>query len=363
MSQKLTVSQLNRNRIFLDDDPPEDLQHHIDSILDFQGTIRVRIRDDNSIMYDYGSNYLTLHDRNASDTTNVYIRRISEIRSEAYSLNAKRTAEQPWNEFFHSTFFKPLHNAWLPSDTDSRAISRQKYFYDSFEYHGERNWTLFDGRGSFRRENRKNLTAPRPDRAFYFTTHDMKSRADTVHYSRRWKWKNTPLERFIENFSLDALEEQKDRGLYYCPFRSNPTVDSYRPDNLLCFPWLIVEHKKGNVSKAEIKFGECQAANASVAALMLLESAAKYSQDSETSGQLPPVFAITTVGKLVRIWIAWHDNASVEKYYGMASIWDGDVTDIEDIIKFEAILENIHTWATRFLKPALSNYIDEWRYT
>jgi hypothetical protein len=47
----------------------------------------------------------------------------------------------------------------------------------------------------------------------------------------------------------------------------------------------------------------------------------------------------------------------------MAPIWDGDTTDVEDIIKFEAILENIHTWATRFLKPLLSTYIDEWRYS
>jgi hypothetical protein len=143
----------------------------------------------------------------------------------------------------------------------------------------------------------------------------MRSRVDTVHSSRRWKWKSTPLEWFVENFSLDVLEDQKHDGLQYCPFRSNPKVDSYRPDNLLCFPWLVVEHKRGNVGSAEVTFGHCQAANASAAALMLFESAARYSQDSEPDGQLPPVFAITTIGKSVRVWIAWCDNANDEEHY------------------------------------------------
>lgn len=46
----------------------------------------------------------------------------------------------------------------------------------------------------------------------------------------------------------------------------------------------------------------------------------------------------------------------------MDPIWEGDITKVSDCIKFEYILENIHTWATRSLKPLLSSYIDQWRH-
>lgn len=33
-----------------------------------------------------------------------------------------------------------------------------------------------------------------------------------------------------------------------------------------------------------------------------------------------------------------------------------------DIIKLEAILENLHTWAMRELRPWISTYIDQWLF-
>lgn len=44
----------------------------------------------------------------------------------------------------------------------------------------------------------------------------------------------------------------------------------------------------------------------------------------------------------------------------MVCIWKGDVTKITDIIKLEAILENLHTWAMRELRPWISTYIGQW---
>src|SRR6478736_7254737 len=46
----------------------------------------------------------------------------------------------------------------------------------------------------------------------------------------------------------------------------------------------------------------------------------------------------------------------------MRCIWDGDMTEPEDIVKFRLILENIHTWATRVFKPLITTYIDQWRF-
>lgn len=37
------------------------------------------------------------------------------------------------------------------------------------------------------------------------------------------------------------------------------------------------------------------------------------------------------------------------------------MTTIVDIVRLEAILENLHTWATRVLRPWISHYIDQWK--
>lgn len=46
----------------------------------------------------------------------------------------------------------------------------------------------------------------------------------------------------------------------------------------------------------------------------------------------------------------------------MRAIWEGDVAKLEDIIMFQAILENTHTWAMRVFKPLMSSYIEQWRH-
>ena len=46
----------------------------------------------------------------------------------------------------------------------------------------------------------------------------------------------------------------------------------------------------------------------------------------------------------------------------MISIWKGDVTTLVDIVELESILENLHTWASRTLRPQISHYIDQWRH-
>ncbi|KAK6067892.1 hypothetical protein SCUP234_11365 [Seiridium cupressi] len=37
------------------------------------------------------------------------------------------------------------------------------------------------------------------------------------------------------------------------------------------------------------------------------------------------------------------------------------MTNVSNILRFESILDNVHTWATRTLKPLLSPYIAQWR--
>lgn len=38
------------------------------------------------------------------------------------------------------------------------------------------------------------------------------------------------------------------------------------------------------------------------------------------------------------------------------------MTKLEDVVKFQVILENTHTWAMRVFKPLMSLYIDQWKH-
>ena len=46
----------------------------------------------------------------------------------------------------------------------------------------------------------------------------------------------------------------------------------------------------------------------------------------------------------------------------MACIWKGDMTITWDVIQLRTILNNLHTWAMRALRPQLSMYIDQWKF-
>ena len=45
----------------------------------------------------------------------------------------------------------------------------------------------------------------------------------------------------------------------------------------------------------------------------------------------------------------------------MDCIWEGDMTISSDLIKFQAILENTHTWAMHEQRSRISTYIDLWK--
>jgi hypothetical protein len=156
----------------------------------------------------------------------------------------------------------------------------------------------------------------------------------------------------------------------------------------ICFPWLIVEHKKAGEMANEEKC-HCQAANAGTAAVMMLETLSKIVPGGKkhmADKHIPPVITMTTVDKIVRVWITYcckherfGDDAvqyvsrsmfllsggicllthAVQK---MDCIWKGDMTRVLDVIKLRAILENTHTWAMREQRPRISTYIDLWKY-
>jgi hypothetical protein len=190
-----------------------------------------------------------------------------------------------------------------------------------------------------------------------------------------------PIDHLVRNFSVSTLLSLAKHGLLSSAAGIfNNTRRRIVPSDCICYPWLIIEHKKAEQSKeGQSSTHHCyaQAANAAVAALMMYRTLAKHA----TPKVVPPVVAMTTVGEAVRIWIAYCDDDDHSEQYvrhlvyhvqkrsflltaakNMICIWEGDMTTVMGIIELETILENLHTWAMRVLRPWISHYIDQWKY-
>ena len=85
---------------------------------------------------------------------------------------------------------------------------------------------------------------------------------------------------------------------------SRPQKDVVLSD-YICFPWLVVEHKKA-VKGKDREQCYCQAANAGTAAVMMLESLCRIQKGhGPDNDHILPVVTMTTVDKIVKIWIAY----------------------------------------------------------
>lgn len=117
---------------------------------------------------------------------------------------------------------------------------------------------------------------------------------------------NSPKASIVDNFTKETLQALAEEGLQcnaaniFRQGRKNSIVMS----DYLCFPWLIVEHKKSSHEGQSI-FCYCQAANAGMAALMMLQRLAKYTDKREDEAHVPPVITITTIDGVVRVWVMY----------------------------------------------------------
>jgi hypothetical protein len=262
-----------------------------------------------------------------------------------------------------------------------------------------RPWTLFrQKKGSdrkaekgFRQDDRENLTVPKPDWVAFFPIYTRNFPRERIPTSKKWQLTKDPKNGMTENFSTDTLEHLARHGVPSNTaglFRKPQDLKRMVLSDCICFPWLIVEHKKAGEMANEEKC-HCQAANAGTAAVMMLEILSEIVPGDKkhmADEHIPPVITMTTVDKIVRVWITYcckherfGDDAvqyvsrsmfllsggicllthAVQK---MDCIWKGDMTRVLDVIKLRAILENTHTWAMREQRPRISTYIDLWKY-
>ncbi|KAM0818179.1 hypothetical protein AB5N19_03988 [Seiridium cardinale] len=363
----LSYVNLERNNIYISHSTPLSIPRHIRILnsvfLDDHGTIQ---KDFNLV--DGEDPWKAADDplwkRKSTDTKNSFMRNIQHaelVQDKALKRLRENHNEDSWNNFYRTHFFEPLKEKFESRKDDIRTVSRQKYFYDSFDLIGNEDWDLFDKFHGFRSPDREGLSHPKPDLVCYFPILDTGDEKKKSTPERSF-WKHTAQERLAQNLSgltYKTLIDLEKFGLKFSPRRLTEQRIS-KGEHLQCFPWLIVEYKKQDKKKEEQCY--CQAANAGSAALMLLQTAATFAEFKEECQHVPPVVTVTTIGRSVRVWVVYYHRADGHDAYEMKTIWKGDMTNVSNILRFESILDNVHTWATRTLKPLLSAYIAQWRH-
>ncbi|KAF4975095.1 hypothetical protein FZEAL_8074 [Fusarium zealandicum] len=299
--------------------------------------------------------------------------------NKATTIHQGGYSEKRWEAFFHAQFFEPLAYGVSVSKGDPRRVSRCNYYYDAFRAETNELWDLFSGGADELSDlsGFERIKCPKPDHAFYLPIYhlDAEPRIPRISEPEGRQWNQALGHPIVDSFSWSTLKELFAFGLRPTPFRvfHKPPVEA----GLNCYPWLLVEHKKESASEAE-KTASCQAANGGACAIKLNQITARYAVELPDDAHIPPIPTVTTVGSHVKIWIMyfakdfhapcsahyWHDVTwkRRKRGYVMRAIWEGDMTKLVDIIKFQMILENTHTWAMRVFKPLMSSYIDQWKH-
>lgn len=127
----------------------------------------------------------------------------------------------------------------------------------------------------------------------------------TLALPGKWRWAEQPKDHMVTNLSHKTLQHLAGHGLYSVvadSVQQQKIVKGFKLSDHMCFPWLVMEHKKDNHT---MQHCYCQAANGTSAALLLLENLCKYETSSHDNLQIPPVIGITTGGSEVKVWITY----------------------------------------------------------
>ncbi|XXH01479.1 hypothetical protein Hte_007839 [Hypoxylon texense] len=339
----MSRTELSDNRIFFFEysahyEVPDSVKSLRETLLDFFCTVIDRLGTYREDAFEQPSCLLPIlqvFDEDERTQIAATIDRHDATKKRALALQWCHDLEQEWVDFFHEHFFDPLASKFDVTNSDSRRAYN-------------RPWSLFSDQFRLDHKQTASMTQPIPDLTASFSIFDF--RTDGSQWPRM-RWLKDIM---VENFSRATLERLCKHGLHPSATGTyhEGREEGIDPSSSVCYPWLIVEHQKaGQRTSAECY---CRAANDAAAALMMFRRLARYSADN-----IPPVVTMTTVGEIVGIWIAFFDTK--QEAYKMIRIWKGFMTTIVDIVKLEAILENLHTWATRVLKPWISHCIDQWK--
>lgn len=176
------------------------------------------------------------------------------------------------------------------------------------------------------------LTEPRSDYVAYFKIFDHDPCDGSIDNSspknarvpyNTWPWGNSARKGLVKNFSRRVLEHLAGQGLEPCVANIYRAKERAKIDKseCMCFPWLVVEHKRTPSNRTEHCYS--QAANGAHAVLTMHRILAKFvDKQLPDTKHIPPVTTITTIGSHVKVWVAYaigEDNSCV-RYYPLPNI-------------------------------------------
>ncbi|RBA15619.1 hypothetical protein FPRO05_12226 [Fusarium proliferatum] len=301
-----------------------------------------------------------------------------KILSKAHSLVNGGYKEDEWQAFYAIDFFATLAGSLSLYKDDTRRVSYNKYYHDAFKRETNGLWDLFKKDEEVGIGSHKSLSSPKPDQAFFLPIYHNRhpTGIPTVVDPNARQWDRTQEISAMEPFTWSTLKRLHEFGLQPAPFKlfKKPPLEA----NLKCYPWLVVEHKKEKQDDGLVRDVCCQAANAAACAISLIRHTAQYAIKLPKQAHIPPIPVITTIGPSVKVWIIYYatdfdapcchrETTEVivkrrKEGYIMRAIWDGEMTKLADVVMFQMVLDNAHTWATRVFKPLISSYIEQWQH-
>ncbi|KAL1801647.1 hypothetical protein ACET3X_001989 [Alternaria dauci] len=177
-----------------------------------------------------------------------------EVREKAIALREDKVLEPRWTSLLKAEFFKPYAEV-----------------HDTKDKHSHEDYT-WNGCPSRRALKNPVRTEPKPDLAYLFPIIDPAcNMARVLHLDPR-----------VENFTLPVLSElRKTKEIISSPtttlLNRNPT--KLGASDLACFPWAVIEVKRGTWKDDSAEFCYCQAANGSAEALIIREELAAKVRD------------------------------------------------------------------------------------
>lgn len=133
----------------------------------------------------------------------------------------------------------------------------------------------------------------------------------SVAVPSKWAWNKQPKDTMVTNFSKNTLQHLAAHGLYSVvadALGQQRSKKNWRLAHHMCFPWLVMEHKK---SKKDMEFCYCQTANGTSAAVLLLENLCAHATKSRLNLRVPPVIGMTTCGREFKVWITYSSFSGI----------------------------------------------------
>ncbi|KAM5386119.1 hypothetical protein ACJA88_002269 [Fusarium oxysporum] len=247
------------------------------------------------------------------------IRKAAErIQHEVLSKVGGGYAENVWQDIFGKRLFDQLTDSPSLSRDDSRRVSRSMYYYDQVIRSSDEIWTIFEPGKEATTSRLRPVKCPKPDQAFFFP----------VYHHRN-------------NSGLPKVADPKARQRAQA-WDSRPVEPSH------------VEYKKEKDQNEALEHViNCQGVNAAACATNLVQQTAQYAAKLPRHAHIPPIPVVTTVGPSVTVWLIGLRHASD---------LEGDVKNLTDIMTFQMIIENTHTWAIRVFKPLIVSYMEQWKH-